>query len=250
MRRDTMPYDKEVRNNDEAFEKLLAAWLDSHLYDKWKRMASPKGEVFDFERIHNCEEQIRGTDVVLVCRNAQNKYKIHIDEKAAAHYINSDLPTFVLEVSFLNRNNTEQIGWLFRNDLDTNLYYFMWIYVDESKFPYKYPKGRKKQKTQYFREVQLTDIKVVQIVSVERTKLHEYLENQGITLQSSLKIAEEMRTNERPFEIYNDVKFVASFALPEQPVNIIIERKILAELGCAFYVNEDGIYKGFDEHFM
>ena len=92
-----------LRKSDENGERIVANFLDKKFYEK---------HTTNFERVNRKEEQIKGIDTIF-------KYDgetFLCDEKAAIQYRNNDLQTFSLELSFLNRRNDINNGWL----LDTN----------------------------------------------------------------------------------------------------------------------------------
>lgn len=252
-----MSYVASVRSADERFEKIVGTFLDKYMYQPWSQSVKE----YDWKRVKERAGQVQGIDIILdrlfCTEDAKGDFsttigKVYADEKVAAHFVNSDLRTFALEISFLDVNDEERIGWLFNPEVLTDTYLFMWVYANPSKFPYesKSKEGYTKT-TSYFRKMSVEDIEVIQIIGVEREQLHEFLRNKGIDREYAMRIAHEIRNNgwnSRKKRI-NDVFFLYSPKLKEKPVNIIMNRNKLAKLGNAFFVDCQGVHPGFDEHF-
>lgn len=126
-------------------ETILSKYLD--------KIYNEKG--FDFERIFDLDKQHQGIDVIMVTKSVQ----FFIDEKAQLHYINSDLPTFTFELSYL-KNGALKEGWLFDKNKLTQYYFLITgIFLKEGKNELADP----------------DDIDNVKITSVNRDKLIEHL---------------------------------------------------------------------------
>ena len=83
--------DKKIRNYDENSEKIVSQFLQHYFY--------PSLNPESIEIITDKSRQIQGIDVII---NINNEIYT-IDEKTTVRYLN--LPTFSLELSFINRNN-------------------------------------------------------------------------------------------------------------------------------------------------
>ncbi len=106
------------RNKDMLAERELAKFLDKHLYNK---------DIFSkAQRTDDARNQIEGSDII-VSIPSLNIFDVVVDEKASICYINKNLHTFVLEVSFLNRGLHFSEGWFIRDDLAPEYYLMQWI---------------------------------------------------------------------------------------------------------------------------
>ena len=84
------------RKRDSHVEKQVGDFLDCYFYPKI---------VKDFIRYTDKDNQLIGMDV---CFSIDNYKKLIVDEKAASHYINQDIPTFALiedEIDFKKFDN-------------------------------------------------------------------------------------------------------------------------------------------------
>lgn len=91
-----------LRDGDERGEKIVSEFLDKHFYI----------ECEDFHRVVDKVQQIKGVDTTFV----KNGFQYVCDEKAALKYVNKNLQTFSMELSFFNAADNISIGWL----LDSN----------------------------------------------------------------------------------------------------------------------------------
>lgn len=114
------------RKNDSNAEQELGKFLDEYCYPHlqfrpdmhWTRSSDPI----------NLNDQYAGIDGFLSFNSANGVREIRtIDEKAALQYLNKNLPTFALELSFLERNGiAPHPGWLIDEQKKTDYYLFMW----------------------------------------------------------------------------------------------------------------------------
>ena len=225
----------KIRKNDEQFEKCVGEFLDECFYQKFNER---------FKRIDDLSLQWKGIDVIATQKDGTT---FNIDEKSAAHYVNSDLRTFAFEVSFLNKADRLNKGWLLNTDLETDCYLLSWVYANEEKYPYipqkmqsnGYPKT---MITDYFKYLTTDDITAMDVVC-----LRKEIVRGAISLSDAeiMQFSENMRRKNRRFQLYRGYKFVLSLGLPEQPVNILLEKAKLAELGNAYHVTREGVKKGF-----
>ena len=136
--------------SDLAQEEILSKYLDI-IYKEKK---------IEFERIFDLELQHQGIDLKMFVNS--NEYLI--DEKAQLHYINSDLPTFTFELSYI-KNNFLKEGWLFDSNKKTQYYFLITgIYLKKDKTELKTPE----------------DIDKLKITSVNRDKLIQHLSKIGL----------------------------------------------------------------------
>lgn len=193
----------KLRKEDEHISELVSDLLDKYFYIKFK----------EFSRINNTILQTSGIDIVFKGKHGKNYL---CDEKAAVQWINKPLHTYAFEVSYINRANEIQKGWLLDEQMVNNIY--LCIYIDEAKVA-------KPSSIEDF--IQLT------IDAVEKKVILGYFESIGFTKEKLLAKADKVRCNEdEPLgDIYeNGCRFVISREFVEQPVNVLISRRKLVEL--------------------
>lgn len=191
-----------LRKSDENGERIVANFLDKKFYEK---------HTTNFERVNRKEEQIKGIDTIF----KYNGETFLCDEKAAIQYRNKDLQTFSLELSFLNRRNDINNGWLLDTNKINDSFLFCWFNKTKEPFNSK------------------EDIEELEIALVSRNRILDYLEELGWTI-SNLKIKDnKIRNNEKEYlgNIRRDgIKFSKSFQLVEKPINILIPKDILIKI--------------------
>ena len=186
--------------NDLSKEIILGKYLDKIYSEKFKG--------YKIERITDLDLQHQGIDLVI----SKNDIQYFIDEKAQLDYINTELPTFAFEISYL-KNGVEKKGWLFDNDKKTQKYFLITgIFLNN-----------------------LEDIKEgfksCSIISVDRAKLINLLENRGLTHTKIQEMNLEIRggTNQNAIPIKelnakNEGKFYFSKNnKAEQPINLVLK---------------------------
>jgi hypothetical protein len=100
---------------DHGREEALAEFLDRHLYPE---IASTT------ERADGFEKQKQGIDMEATIDAVGAE--IVIDEKAQADYLNDPVPSFVLELNFVNQGGNLHPGWFFDESKQTEYYLFIW----------------------------------------------------------------------------------------------------------------------------
>ena len=223
--------------HDKRFEEMMGRFLDEYFY---KRLFPEDKNVIT--RITNKILQKKGIDVAVT--NKENKKATNIDEKCAAHYVNSKLDTFAFEIIYKDGN----IGWLIDDNIVTDYYLLMWVRADEEKFPPK-----KYGANNYYKTVQFDDIKYVTACIIEKKRLIGYLEEKGLDKSSLHKLANEMRVKKLPQSKKCGLKFKYSFSdIAEAPVNVLIPKNVLQilatdELACYCYkVDKNQIQQPID----
>lgn len=191
-----------LRDVDEKGEKIISNFLDEHFYSTCE----------DFHRVNDKTRQIKGVDTTFV----KNGFQYVCDEKAALKYVNKNLQTFSMELSFLNSANELSIGWLLDTKKINNSFLFCWIDKAVNNV------------------LSISnDILMMEIALVKRNAIVNYLSSIGWTLEKLFIKCEKIRNN--PYEICgdlynNEVKFSKSFHLQEKPINVLIKRKKLIEI--------------------
>ena len=192
------------RNRDSDVEKQVGDFLDSYFYPKI---------VQDFNRYTDKPNQLIGKDVSFSFGDLKH---LIVDEKAATHYINKDIPTFAFELSFLLPTKTEVVGWLLDPGKKTEYYFLMWI----------------KAKSNW--DIKKDDIQEISATLVSRKKILNYLESITYDRGKLLRANDKIRLNNLDGALgkaeKSPVYFYSSMDLSEQPINLIIKRKVLEKL--------------------
>lgn len=192
-----------LREEDENMVNIVSQFLVENFYKKLTN---------SFEIVTDKNRQIKGIDSIFII----DGFEYVCDEKSTVRYINKNLQTFSLELSFIDRNGNLMDGWLVDNHKINNS--FLFIYVDEAK--------------QNILSC-VEDIKKIEILLIKKEEILKYLENLGWTKEKLLKKAVQVRNNLEEYcgNIYkNHCKFVCSRQLYEQPVNVLLQRKVLRKL--------------------
>jgi len=192
--------------SDLAQEEILSKYLDK-IYKEKK---------IEFERIFDLDIQHQGIDLKIFVNS--NQYLI--DEKAQLHYINSELPTFTFELSYM-KNNILKNGWLFDENKKTEYYFLITgIYLKENKT---------KLKTS-------DDIKKLKITSVNRNKMIQHLDSIGLNISSLQKYDNHFRMNNSygkneitELDKYSEGLIYFSEQLVEKPINIQLRLEYLIQ---------------------
>ena len=183
-------------------ERELAKFLDKHLYTN---------SIFTrAERTDNASTQIDGSDIILSIPSLGIRDAV-VDEKASIYYINKDLRTFVLEISFLNRGYQYNEGWFVDESLSTEYYLMQWIKANVAD-PW---------------QVKENNITEIECVLISKAKLKEYFDNEGYDKAKLLQTAKKMRAENqtmiapagKPYRFYFTQK------LAEKPVNILLNKE-------------------------
>jgi hypothetical protein len=183
--------------NDIKQETILAEYLDM-IY---------KNKNLDFSRVFDLSLQHKGIDVIMFVKS--NDY--YIDEKAQLHYLNSDLPTFTFELTYL-LNSKSKIGWLFDTQKVTQYYFLITGIILKNGISIL---------------SKASDIEKVKITSVHRQLLIDNLNSKGLSEQNLLEYCEAIRVTEsfgkneiKELHPYNEGVIYFSEHLSEKPINI------------------------------
>lgn len=206
----------------------MGDFLDAHLYPKFCVV---------HRRARGRSEQLEGIDVVAESAGGAS---LMIDEKTALNYVRTDLDeeplsTFAFEVSFMH-DGREIPGWLFDPSKATNHYLLSWLWTKNKRW--SSPK----------------EIRRAECYLIPRQRVIDFLADQGIDESTLPAINTAIRKSgvHGPHwkESYEGFYFFLSLtnyqkkALPEQPVNIVIQRSVLATLAIRkFGVGEKARYR-------
>jgi hypothetical protein len=195
---------KTLRQSDSAAEIEIGKFLDKFFY---------VDHVTNFSRYNDINQQMSGVDVKFDYRNQTNML---VDEKAAAHYVNKDIPTFAFEINFLLNSGQLVDGWFYDGNKLTQYYLLGWIWAKKDK------------------GFTMDDITKLDIMIINRLSIIEYLSQNGLTRENANRISNEIR-KKGDFGAYEKSSdksyyFFYSPQLSEKPVNIIIKKNALLNL--------------------
>jgi len=188
-------------------EQLLGKFLDS-IYPQIN---------IEVERNNNIDLQHKGVDLIY-----KEKENIFIDEKAQLDYLNSNLPTFTFELSYL-KNEEYRLGWLFdESKLTTHYFLITGIYAKNIN-----------DLTQGF-------IKCI-ITSVNRSLLIKHLNSKGLTYTVLYNYEKQIRSsftkNKKHLikELNSKTEGILFYSpqLSEKPINLQLKLNYLIEIGVA-----------------
>ena len=205
------------RKNDTNVEREIAKYLDENLYSN--------KEIFkEFARTDTYEEQIHGSDVLL--STTDNKlYRTVVDEKVASRYANSNLNTFSLELSFINRMGNKTCGWFVDSTKTTKYYLLGWL--NKVNIPFMENNGRYDTDS-----ITKDKIKELEWALVSREKICKFLEKKGWTLDKLARQDEKIRKNGKVSTkaFIDDVSFRYSEAYIEKPINILLKKETYLDI--------------------
>ena len=210
-----------TREKDTVVEREVAKFLDKNLYSNTDMFS-------EFARTDGYEEQIHGSDVIL--STSDNKlYRKIVDEKVAISRANVDLPTFSLELSFINKIGKKQVGWFLDTSKTTEYYLFGWII--KADIPFNSETGKWE-----YHELKCDDIREFQWALVSRQKIMKFLEGKGWTLDKLSRQDDRIRERgyvKNPKTFIDDVSFFYTNKNPrmkEKPVNLLLKKETYMEL--------------------
>ena len=195
------------RKSDTRQESVITQFLENRFFSKYGK---------PYEIVRDKERQVKGIDVIL---NGKN---IDIKAQSSKRYINNPTDTFLLEISFLNKNGEEMVGWFLNNDLLTDYYAFVWIIdatVNESG------------------GITIAeDIHKAEMMFVDKRKLQDYIATK-YDASSLLQEADRARVvGERVSEVLMDgIKFSHTPTLFEKPCNLVVKKSLLNKFSVGHY---------------
>ncbi|MDC0985532.1 hypothetical protein OAR47_03625 [Gammaproteobacteria bacterium] len=197
-----------LRNRDMQVEQEIAHFLDEYLY--------PKNNILKkYNRVNDRESQLQGIDCTIRYKNKN----IIIDEKAASHYINSNLPTFAFELGSYQRSGYVD-GWLIDETKKTTHYLLIWIKTFT-------PCDKKAW-------INKNDIKTLECLLINKNDILSYLDNQGYTRDKLINkrnnIIKEKTFGPVDKNNQSEFYFFNTRDLEEAPVNIIIKKNKLKQM--------------------
>lgn len=194
-----------LRKQDSQAEVAVSQFLDQFFYPKCVR---------NQKRYFDLETQLKGVDVTF---DFGDQTRLLVDEKAAAHFVNKNIPTFAFEVDFIGRDGELKEGWLFDEEKKTQYYLLSWIQATRTK------------------GFSCNDITQLEVLLIERQAIIELLKEYEVDRISAMEISRELRMNNQigPANKSTTVPFYFYFTghLSERPINIVIKKDALIRIG-------------------
>jgi len=195
-------------NDDIKKEAILAKFLDQQ-YQK---------NNLKINRISDKESQFKGIDLII---EGKEDIKYKVDEKAQLHYLNKNLPTFALEISYFKDSILKQ-GWLFDPSKETELYAFVFsIHLVNNETEMK----------------DENDVESCEVIFVNRSKLINKLAELELSFDKCNSISNEIRSNgslSKLEHLPSGFNFQISDHLSEKPINLIVKKRFLKSIGKSF----------------
>jgi hypothetical protein len=188
---------------DLAREQLLAPYLD--------RCYTSNG--FEVKRCYDLDEQHDGVDVWLT----RGDERIAVDEKAQLHFVGQSLPTFALEVEYFLADQ-RRTGWLYHRMKRPDAYAFVFdIRLSNAS-------------TELITSDSVTN---AYVILVGRKRLRMALMHDGLFESVVHRQAELLRTSNSSYRWFGTTahKLVLSTHLAERPVNLVVRRTFLENIG-------------------
>ena len=193
-----------LRTEDNKSERAVSEFLDLNFYPSM---------VQNMQRFKEAEMQIKGVDVSFDLGDIREAL---VDEKAATHFVNKDIPTFAFEIDFIGSDGKLKQGWLTDENKLTQYYLLSWVWAEKD------------------RSFASSDITKLELVLIERSKVLSLLLAYEVDVARLGRIARHLRENGllgprfkkrgRPFY------FNLTSHLVEKPINVIIHKRKLIEL--------------------
>ncbi|MEZ2458325.1 hypothetical protein ACBR55_07005 [Salinicoccus roseus] len=216
---------------DSNNEKMIAKWLDKYFYPKVDGFENGR---FSFvskraNQFTTDEEKIQRHGIDIVYKTQAEKL-LYVDEKAQLDYLNNNLPTFAFEIKFKNRSNGFSEGWFIREDLKTTHYLLV------------YPNSTVVKDAQQLQNFE--DISSVELLLIEKDKLWHELKSRNVTKENLVREGDELIYKEKVGR--EQIKDSSSKDMylyrtspnvkMEEPINIIIKRKVLEKISDAIWM--------------
>lgn len=208
-----LPDNKPVtyRSIDKEIEKEIAKYCDKHIYC---------GDI-QFERCNNTELQKSGVDGYLTIPSL-GITKALTDEKAGAHYVNSPIKTYLMELSQITKAGKQVDGWFLSENNKTEYYILMYLWAQVPQ----YEKDGKM--VSEWQKISENNITLIEYYLVKKSDIFKYLEDCGFTKDRLKAAVEYLRSHPETDRVTTNhgFKFVISRGFKECPVNLCIEKKV------------------------
>ena len=194
-----------LRKQDSHAEGAVAQFLDQFFYQKYVRNQI---------RYSDLETQLKGVDVTF---DFEEQIQLLVDEKAAAHFVNKNIPTFAFEHDFIGIDGKLKEGWLFDEKKETQYYLLCWIQAAKAK------------------NYSCEDISQLEVLLIDRLKIVGLLKKFKLDKNRAEEISRELRMKNQFGPAYKNSNtpfyFYFTEHLTERPINIVIRKNVLIRLG-------------------
>lgn len=208
-----LPNGKPVtyRNVDKEIEKEIARYCDRHIYCS----------DIKFIRCNDTNLQKSGVDGYLTIPSLGIENAL-TDEKAGAHYVNSPIKTYLMELSQVTKKGDIVDGWFLSENNKTEYYILMYLWAQVPQYE---KDGKMVSEWQKINENNIT---LIEYYLVKKSDIFKYLEECGFDRERLKKAVEYLRSHPETDRVATNhgFKFVISRGFKECPVNICIEKKV------------------------
>ena len=200
------------RVKDSKQEKIINNFANRYFFSR----------VFNNSSLNDLRStQLVGIDVIADGVNYDLK------AQASPRYLNNPRDTFIVEISFIDKDGDRVDGWFINKEIITDTYGFIWI------------PQTKVGEDGYIKSVD--DIDKIEIMLIDRKSLHD-----GITIilgnTSFMDVENELLDREaydnavRPCTYKKGIKFVLSNDLAEAPICAVLKKDFLKKYAKGHYM--------------
>ena len=200
------------RVKDSKQEKIINDFANQYFFSKVCRNSS----------LNNLRStQLVGVDVVADGVNYDLK------AQASPRYLNNPRDTFIVEISFIDKEGDRVDGWFINEEIITDTYGFIWI------------PQTKTGADGYIQSV--NDIDKIEIMLVDRKNLHDGIvsilgNTSFMDIENELLDREAYDNADRPCIYRNGIKFVLSNDLAEAPICAVLKKDFLKKYAKGHYI--------------
>lgn len=193
------------RSEDKRLEGITNEFLEKYYIPKMD----------EAEWVNDRDRQVRGVDIILTSA-ADGLDHAKTDIKSAVKYSDRYLPTYSLELSFINKGLKEQTGWLLDDRLETE--YYLLLYPHSGK---------------HYTDIKtVDDIDYIDYYLVKKEDILRFLLSRGYGKEELLDVSASMREEyDGGSKLIRESKsenfhFSLSGNMPEKPINVVVKRRV------------------------
>lgn len=198
------------RKHDSQQEGIVNDFVDRYLFKRIFKSSN---------LIDNRDLQIMGVDIQADGRNYDLK------AQSSARYLNHPTNTFILEISFIDRDGDRVDGW-FLKDTMTDYYAFIWmpkVNVTDNAIG------------------NVDDIEEVEVLIINKEKLRDGIKSlmgnaSFMDIENELLDREAYGNEMKPAMYKNGIKFVLSNQLAEAPLCAVVTKDVLKKFATGHYI--------------
>lgn len=229
---------KSFRDKDTKAEQELAKFMDQFFYSK---LRDKNKRPVNCRRVYDKTTQMKGIDIEMMVEDRT----YYIDEKASLYYSNVMLPTFVLEIDSIQKNQREPVkGWFVNDNLMTDYYMLIWPNV----------KCQQDENKNWIRKsiesLTCNDFTIVEAMLIKKTDLVLEIQKCGYSTNRLIQYAMDLRhkannqNNNISEKLNDEIKIQYSGKIAEKPINIVASKELLKRVAKAVYlISKDGYAK-------